>query len=54
MGYSKRWELIHILGGKCVDCNNENFYDWELDNDDIRHILQLDFDYVRKENKEIK
>jgi len=31
MAYSKRWELVHLLGGKCVDCGNENFYDLELD-----------------------
>ena len=29
--YSKRWELVHILGGKCVDCGNGNFYDLEID-----------------------
>lgn len=36
MPYSKRWELVHLLGGKCVDCGNENFYDLEIDhiNDD--------------------
>ena len=31
MPYSKRWELVHLLGGKCVDCGNENFYDLEID-----------------------
>ena len=31
MTYTKRWELIHLLGGKCVDCGNENFYDLEID-----------------------
>ncbi len=31
MPYSKRWELVHLLGGKCVDCENENFYDLEID-----------------------
>jgi len=31
MGYSKRWELVLLLGGKCVDCGNENFYDLEID-----------------------
>ena len=24
--------------------------DWELDSDDIRHILKLDFEYIRKQN----
>lgn len=28
--YNKRWELVHLLGGKCRDCNNENFYDLEV------------------------
>jgi len=23
--------------------------DWELDSDDIKHILKLDFDYIRKQ-----
>ena len=52
MGYSKRWELIHILGGKCVDCNNENFYDLELDhiNDDgdgeRRYYTKTDAHYI--------
>jgi len=31
MTYTKRWELIHLLGAKCVDCGNENFYDLEVD-----------------------
>jgi len=31
MTYTKRWELIHLLGSKCVDCGNENFYDLEID-----------------------
>jgi len=29
--YSKRWYLVHLLGGKCVDCPEENFYELELD-----------------------
>jgi len=29
--YSKRWYLIHLLGGKCVGCNDENFYKLEID-----------------------
>ena len=28
--YSTRWNLVHLLGGKCRDCNNENFYDLEV------------------------
>lgn len=37
---------------KIVDFLNECYYEeWELDADDIKHILQLDFDYVRKQNK---
>ncbi len=31
MPYSNRWELIHLLGGKCVDCAEENFYLLEID-----------------------
>lgn len=31
MPYSKRWELIHLLGGKCFDCGNGNFYELEID-----------------------
>ena len=31
LSYSKRWNLVHLLGGKCVDCSNENFYDLEID-----------------------
>ena len=30
MTYTKRWELIHLLGGKCMNCGNENFYDLEV------------------------
>ena len=29
--YSKRWELVHILGGECTHCGNQNFYDLEID-----------------------
>lgn len=29
--YSKRWELIHILGGGCAECGNQNFYELEID-----------------------
>jgi hypothetical protein len=43
----EHFQIVDFLN----ECEEEN---WELDNDDIRHILQLDFDYVRKENKEIK
>ena len=40
---------------KIVDFLNEcEEQDWELDSDDIRHILKLDFDYVRKSNTEDK
>ena len=28
--YSTRWNLVHLLGGKCRDCNNENFYELEV------------------------
>jgi len=31
LGYSKRWYLLHLLGGKCFDCGNENFYELEID-----------------------
>lgn len=31
MTYTKRWELIHHLGGKCINCGNENFFDLEID-----------------------
>jgi len=31
MTYTKRWELIHYLGGRCVKCGNENLYDLEID-----------------------
>lgn len=31
MAYSKRWELIHILGGKCKKCGEENFKELEID-----------------------
>jgi len=30
------------------ECENEG---WNLDNDDISHVLSLDFDYVRKQNE---
>ena len=30
---------------ECVD------NDWDLDADDIKHVLNLDFDYVRKQNE---
>ena len=30
------------------ECENEG---WDLDNDDISHVLSLDFDYVRKQNE---
>ena len=26
-----RFDLIHLLGGKCVKCNNENMYELEVD-----------------------
>ena len=29
--YSKRWEFVHHLGGKCVSCDDENFYNLEVD-----------------------
>jgi len=29
--YSKHWELLHILGGECIKCNNANFYELEVD-----------------------
>lgn len=31
MGYSKRWELVHLLGGRCVECGEENFGVLEID-----------------------
>ena len=31
MAYSKRWELMHILGGGCVQCGNQNFGELEID-----------------------
>ena len=31
MTYTKRWELVILLGGKCVNCGNGNFYDLEVD-----------------------
>ena len=40
---------------KIVDFLNEvEEQNWELDSDDIRHILKMDFDYVRKSNTEDK
>ncbi|HSA75490.1 MAG TPA: hypothetical protein VLE21_04810 [Candidatus Nitrosocosmicus sp.] len=38
---------------KIVDFLNEcEEQDYALDGDDIRHILELDFDYVRKQHRE--
>ena len=31
LSYSKRWNLVHLLGGKCVDCSHENFSELEID-----------------------
>jgi hypothetical protein len=31
MPYSKRWYLVHLLGGKCVDCGEENFAELDID-----------------------
>lgn len=31
-----------------VECRKNN---WELDTDDIGHVLALDFDYVRKQEE---
>lgn len=36
-------EIISFLH----ECVNKN---WELDDDDIQHVLNLDFDYVRKQH----
>lgn len=36
---------------KIIDFLNEcEEQDWELDADDIKHILNNDFDYIRKQN----
>lgn len=31
MPYTKRWELMHMLGGGCAECGNQNCYDLEID-----------------------
>jgi hypothetical protein len=31
MAYTKRWNLVHLLGGKCRDCGEENFSVLEID-----------------------
>ncbi len=30
------------------ECENNS---WDLDSDDISHVLSLDFDYIRKQNE---
>ncbi len=52
MTYTKRWELVLILGGKCSDCEDENFYNLEIDhinNDgdgDRKYYTRLDQKYT--------
>lgn len=38
----KSYDIIEFL-------NEVEEQDWELDSDDIKHILKLDFDYIRKQ-----
>lgn len=48
---SKYIEEGNTNNDKIVDFLNEvQEQDWELDADDIKHILNLDFKYVRDEN----
>ena len=54
MPYSKRWNLIHLLGGKCRDCNEENFGLLEIhhrfnDGDiDRKYYTQLNQKYLNQ------
>jgi len=31
LSYTKRWYLVHLLGGGCAECGNQNFYELEID-----------------------
>jgi len=53
MPYNKRWYLVHLLGGGCAECGNQNFYDLEIDhkfNDgdgERKYYTYLDSHYVQ-------
>jgi len=44
-------EIVQKLNNNIVEFLDEcRLKNWELDSDDITHILVGDFDYVRKQN----